>query len=66
MEDKRAPTPNRPPDCLKCLHFRITWNPTYPRSCTVFGIKSARLPSAEVFLATGKHCPSFQQKPGLK
>jgi hypothetical protein len=64
--DESQDTPNRPPDCLKCIHFRITWDPAFPRSCTVFGIKSARLPSAEVFLATGKNCPSFERKPGLK
>ena len=54
------------PNCLKCLHFRITWEPAFPRSCLVFGIKSRNLPSLEVFGATGKHCPSFELKPGLK
>jgi len=54
------------PNCLKCLHFRITWEPAFPRSCLVFGIKSRNLPSIEVFGATGKHCPSFEQKTGLK
>jgi hypothetical protein len=64
MDESSAP--NRPPDCLKCVHFRITWDPAFPRSCTVFGIKSARLPSTEVFIATGKQCPSFSRKQGLK
>jgi hypothetical protein len=54
------------PNCLKCLHFRITWEPAFPRSCLVFGIKSRNLPSLEVFGATGRHCPSFEQKPGLR
>lgn len=58
--------PDRAPDCLRCLHFRVTWDPALPRSCDVFGIKSRRLPSLEVFAATGLHCPSFQLKPGLK
>ncbi len=56
----------RAPDCLKCIHFRITWDPAFPRSCEVFGIKSRRLPSLEVFSATGRHCPVFEQKTGLK
>jgi hypothetical protein len=54
------------PNCLKCLHFRITWEPAFPRSCLVFGIKCRDLPSREVFTATGRHCPSFELKPGLK
>lgn len=58
--------PERAPDCLKCLHFRVTWEPQFPRSCEVFGIKSRRLPSLEVFGATGRHCPAFELKPGLK
>jgi hypothetical protein len=60
MSDERAP------DCLKCVHFRVTWDPSFPRSCTVFGIKSRRLPSHEVFAATGHQCPAFELKAGLK
>ncbi len=56
----------RAPDCLSCLHFRVTWDPSFPRSCTVFGIKSRNLPSWEVYAANGRHCPSFSRKPGLK
>ncbi|MDR0568432.1 MAG: hypothetical protein LBG87_04435 [Spirochaetaceae bacterium] len=52
----------RNPDCIKCLHFKVTWDPAYPRSCLVFGIKSRNLPSAEVFSATGRRCPAFQLK----
>jgi len=58
--------PQTAPNCLACVHFRITWEPAFPRSCTVFGIKSAKLPSQEVYAATGRHCPSFERKPGLK
>ena len=58
--------PERAPNCLKCVHFRITWEPAFPRSCTVFGVKCANLPSLEVYAATGRHCPSFELKPGLK
>ena len=54
------------PNCLKCIHFRITWEPSFPRSCLVFGIKCRDLPSHEVFSATKRHCPSFELKPGLR
>jgi hypothetical protein len=58
--------PDRAPNCLKCLHFRVTWDPNFPRACDVFGIKTRNLPSVEVFAATGRQCPSFSLKPGLK
>ncbi|MFP3043772.1 hypothetical protein LQZ19_18325 [Treponema primitia] len=55
----------RAPDCLKCVYFKVTWEPAFPRSCAVFGIKSRNLPSLEVLSATGRHCPSFQPKEGF-
>ncbi|HUX39058.1 MAG TPA: hypothetical protein VMV44_14255 [Rectinemataceae bacterium] len=55
----------RAPDCLKCSHFHVTWDPSFPRSCEVFCIKSSRLPSIEVRAATGRHCPAFELKPGI-
>jgi len=58
--------PDRAPNCLKCLYFRVSWDPAFPRSCLVFGVKSRSLPSLDVFAATGRHCPSFKLKPGLK
>lgn len=58
--------PDRAPNCLQCLHFRVTWDKTYPRACDEFGIKTAFMPSHEVFAATGKHCPAFVRKPGLR
>jgi len=58
--------PARPPNCLKCAHFKVTWDPAFPRSCEIFSIKSINLPSAEVFRAQGAHCPSFRLKEGLK
>lgn len=59
-------TPDRAPDCLKCAHFKVSWDPAFPRTCLTFGIKSRALPSAEVFRATGRHCPAFERKEGLK
>jgi len=66
---KADPTPEPPtsaPDCLRCKHFKITWEPAFPRACTLFGIKCRNLPSMEVFLSAGKHCFSFQQKEFVK
>ncbi|MDR2942425.1 MAG: hypothetical protein LBV17_07535 [Treponema sp.] len=58
--------PSRPPNCLKCAFFKVTWDPAFPRSCEIFSIKCGNLPSAEVFRATGANCPSFKLKEGLK
>ncbi|MDR2435606.1 MAG: hypothetical protein LBD47_13725 [Treponema sp.] len=58
--------PSRPPNCLKCAHFKVTWDPDFPRSCEIFSIKCRNLPSHEVFLAAGGNCPSFRLKEGLQ
>lgn len=58
--------PEKAPNCLKCVHFRITWEPAFPRACQVFGVKCKALPSLEVYAATGRHCPSFELKEGLR
>jgi hypothetical protein len=58
--------PSRQPNCLKCAHFRVTWEALLPRACDMFAIKCANLPSQEVFRATGAHCPAFRQKEGIK
>lgn len=55
----------RAPNCLKCIHFKVSWDPAFPRICLVFGFKTRNLPSIEVFRATGAHCPVFQRKEGL-
>jgi len=60
------PPSSRPPNCLKCAHFRVTWDPMFPRACDIFSIKCTPLPSQEVFRATGANCPSFSLKKGLK
>jgi len=58
--------PDRAPPCLKCVHFTVTFNAAFPRACRVFGIQTASMPSHEVFLATGKHCPEFTENPKIK
>ncbi|MBU8912761.1 MAG: hypothetical protein KOO61_01975 [Spirochaetales bacterium] len=59
MEERAA-------DCLKCIHFKVTWESAFPRACTIFGVKSKRMPSVVVFESTGRHCPAFQRSPKIK
>lgn len=58
--------PSRAPNCLKCVFFAVSWDPSFPRSCSVFGIKSRDLPSMVVYQSTGRHCPSFRESPRLR
>lgn len=50
------------PNCLKCIHFRITWKSSHPRACEAFGFKGTELPSETVLKTTGKECPLFIEK----
>ena len=58
--------PDRAPPCLQCMHFYVTFHPSFPRACRRFGVQTASMPSHEVFLATGRHCHEFQQNPKIK
>jgi hypothetical protein len=57
--------PANHPNCLKCSHFKVSWDPLLPYSCTVFSLKSRLMPSLEVFRAVGANCPSFLTKEKL-
>jgi hypothetical protein len=58
--------PGQAPNCLKCRHFHVSWDPKFPRACSVFEIKSKRLPSHVVYEATGRHCPAFEKSSKIK
>ncbi|RKX73773.1 MAG: hypothetical protein DRP87_18280 [Spirochaetes bacterium] len=59
-------TPEKAPNCLKCIHFSVSWDPDFPRASCVFQIKCKHLPSLEVFRATGRHCPAYKRSPKVK
>ncbi|MBN1519167.1 MAG: hypothetical protein JW923_03665 [Spirochaetales bacterium] len=54
--------PARAPNCLSCVHFYVTWDAAFPRGCRMFEIKTRKLPSHEVYAATGRHCPAYERK----
>jgi hypothetical protein len=56
----------RPPNCLKCAYFKVSWDTEFPRSCEIFEIKCRNMPSYEVYRATRSNCPGFRLKEGLK
>ena len=49
-------------DCLKCVHFFVTWNPRFPRACRLYGFETASFPSVEVLKASGEECMGFVKK----
>ncbi|MDP3683464.1 MAG: uracil-DNA glycosylase [Ignavibacteria bacterium] len=53
-------------NCRQCAHFYITWDRNFPYGCKAFGLKTKRIPSAEVYLSSGKECLKFQKKENQK
>lgn len=49
-------------DCLKCVHFYVTWDRAFPRGCRQFDFKTSGMPSRDVLMATGRPCPSYNPK----
>jgi len=49
-------------NCFECVHFAVTWEQEFPKSCKLFGFKTAQMPSAAVFDSTGEACLGFEKK----
>jgi hypothetical protein len=58
--DKRVV--GREPDCLKCRHFFVTYDPRQPRGCRAYGFKSRELPSQVVLSASGQPCQFYSPR----
>jgi len=50
------------PDCWRCHHFRISWKPSTPYTCSLMGFSSRALPCIEVLRADGRVCQGFLAK----
>nr|WP_225434239.1 uracil-DNA glycosylase [Peribacillus tepidiphilus] len=55
MENKRI-------NCMKCIHFYVTWDPKFPKGCRAFQFKTASMPSLAVFQSSGQACMKFEEK----
>jgi len=51
-----------PPSCIKCAHYRVSWDPVRPHACNVFEIKTRLMPAVEVYNNAGGNCPAFHPK----
>jgi len=54
----------RTPACLKCAHYRITWDAQAPYGCNAHGFKSNRNPALVVYESSGSHCLLFESRKG--
>lgn len=48
--------------CMKCKHYHVTFDPSSPRGCKLYGFKSSVMPYVLVKQSTGKDCTSFEEK----
>ncbi|SFL10665.1 hypothetical protein SAMN03159341_103237 [Paenibacillus sp. 1_12] len=49
-------------NCIKCVHYYVTWDPAFPRGCKAFGFKTAEMPSTLVKRSSGHPCLKFESK----
>jgi hypothetical protein len=49
-------------NCIKCKHYYVTWDPTFPKGCKAFGFKTSELPSVLVKKSSGHPCMNFEPK----
>ncbi len=50
------------PNCLRCRHFYVTWDPRFPRGCRALGFKTRGIPADEVRRASGRDCLFFEPR----
>ena len=53
-------------NCFSCEHFYITYDPRHPYGCRTMGFKSFRMPSVDVYGASGADCTLFIPKDNSK
>jgi len=49
-------------NCLRCMHFYVTWERRFPRGCRAYNIKSVQMPSVVIRASSGTPCLQFSPK----
>jgi len=49
-------------NCMQCVHFYVTWDPTFPRGCRAYDFKTRSMPSAVVLSSSGQPCLNYEPK----
>jgi len=60
--DNKAGPGRGAPDCGKCTHYYITYDPIFPYGCRALGFKGKRKPHLDVLEASGAPCLAFLSK----
>ncbi|PID72077.1 MAG: hypothetical protein CSB34_04390 [Desulfobulbus propionicus] len=58
-----ARSSSKPPNCMQCRYFYVTYEPRHPRGCRAYGFKCQGVPSAVVLSSSGAHCQMFCERP---
>jgi hypothetical protein len=48
--------------CYECCFYLVTWDSQFPHGCRAHTFKSKKMPSLEVFAASGLECMLFAPK----
>jgi len=48
--------------CLKCRHFYVTWDKSFPKGFEAMRFKLGKMPSFVVYEASGTACLRFAKK----
>jgi hypothetical protein len=46
-------------NCQKCIYYYVTWDPSFPKGCKLYGFKSMNFPYILVRQSTGLPCDKF-------
>ncbi|MCL2059533.1 MAG: uracil-DNA glycosylase [Oscillospiraceae bacterium] len=49
-------------NCQLCVNYYVTWDPSFPRGCRLYGFKTSAWPQTMVHEATGGKCQNFRRK----
>ena len=57
-----APPPT-PPRCVGCRHLFVTYDPSLPHGCRLFGMRTRGMPCQVVEAETGEACNGYEERP---
>ncbi len=55
--------PQGPPQCVGCRHHFVTYDPSLPHGCRLFGMRTRAMPCTVVQGQTGELCQGYEPRP---
>lgn len=49
-------------NCLKCIHYYVTWEKDYPRGCRALNFKTRYFPASVVSNSSGMPCLYYKER----